>query len=124
MDVYLYDVKTKYIGNHVKGWFRHYKRLASVTPGCVWGKPFDDADHFEFHPNWLGGANGPLLLKTREWAIQAALAEPGRAQLPNGEIGPVAEPEADEWMAFFWWAAGAGGKSPQADFLTAHPAPG
>src|ERR1043166_2445058 len=25
MDVYLYDNKTKYIGNKVKGWYRHYK---------------------------------------------------------------------------------------------------
>lgn len=99
MDVYLYDATGKYIDNHVKGWYKEYKKLAKYARanGFVWGESFGDgdADHFEFHPNWPGGAGGDFLTRTRDWALE--LAEGG----------------AGSWLDFFWWAAGAGGAAPE-----------
>jgi hypothetical protein len=125
MDVYLYDKNAKYIDNHVKGWYRLYKRLASAASGCVWGENFGDgdADHFEYHPNWIRGADGKLLGKVKEWAIKAALSIPGKGTLPNGQLGPVPEPDMSAWLPFFWWAAGAGGTPPPGDFLSKNPPP-
>jgi hypothetical protein len=125
MDVYLYDKNAKYIDNHVKGWYREYKRLASAASGCIWGENFGDgdADHFEYHPKWISGADGKLLHKVKEWAIEAALAVPGAGTLPNGQFGPVTEPDRSQWMPFFWWAAGAGGTPPPGDFLNKKPVP-
>jgi hypothetical protein len=124
MDVWLYDRDHSYIDNHVKGWYKQYKRLAgaAIAEGFVWGEAFGDgdSDHFEFHPNWEKGANGSFLLAVKVWAEQAALALPG-ATLPAGQAGPPREPDSSAWMPFFWWAAGAGGSPPLAGVSTALP---
>jgi hypothetical protein len=127
MDVYLYDRYGRYIDNHVKGWYRLYKQLGKVAirSGFVWGEGFGDgdADHFEYHPKWNGGAGGTFLGQVKDWAMQAAMSEPGAATLANGQIGPVTEPEMDKWLPYFWWAAGASKASPPQDFLASNRPP-
>jgi hypothetical protein len=123
MDVYLYDRKGAYIDNHVRGWYKQYKLLASAAVDLVWGAAFDDADHFEFHPNWGGGAKGKMLHGVKNWAEQAAMAISGASVLADGAIGPVPEPEPNAWLPYFWWAAGAGGVAPAPQFLASNPLP-
>ena len=127
MDVWLYDRKHSYIDNHVKGWYKQYKRLAeaAIAEGFVWGEAFGDgdSDHFEFHSNWEEGANGTFLLNVKAWAELAALTLPG-AGLPAGQFGPPREPDPSVWMPFFWWAAGAAGSQPPAEFLAQNRPPG
>lgn len=105
MDVYLYDAKGKVIDNHVKGWYKEFKKLAKffTSNGFVWGANFGsgDSDHFEYHPNWPDGAGGDFLNKVRAWAMKLAAAENEKAKQST-----------NIWLEFFWWAAGAGGKSP------------
>jgi hypothetical protein len=111
MDVYLYDEKEKWIvpggQGATPGWYSEYQRLAAACSDFVWGANFDDADHFEFHPAWKGGADGPFLLRVKKWAQNAA----------------ASGPDANNWMPFFWWAAGAGGSPPPASFLAKNPPP-
>lgn len=126
MDVYLYDSKNKKIDYLVKGWHKQYKHLAksAIAAGFVWGESFKDANHFEFHPNWRRGLDGPFLLRVKAWAQQAAISRLGASTLANGEIGPVPSPSLSEseWMPFLWWAAGTGGNPPSAAFLASnHP---
>ncbi len=125
MDVWLYDSKGRYIDNHVKGWYKQYKQLASATTpeDLVWGEPFDDADHFEYHPNWESGVKGSQLLKIKAWAEQVAMTLPNAPSLLAGQIGPPPEPSPELWMPFFWWAVGAGGTEPPAEFLSRNPLP-
>jgi hypothetical protein len=127
MDVWLYDSKVRYIDNHVKGWYKQYKLLAksALGVGFVWGEGFGDgdADHFEFHPNWVQGANGDFLLQVKAWAQQAAVSLTGAGTLPNNVVSPVPTPSMAEWISFFWWAAGARGNPPPASFLANNPPP-
>jgi hypothetical protein len=131
MDVYLYDRNGHWIHDGVKGWYAQYKLLAKTADGMVWGQAFGmtrhskgdrrkkgDADHFEFHPNWSGGTDGPFLLKVKEWAQRAAGATPGA-----DTKGSQSQPKPAEWMPFFWWAAGAGGTAPPPSFLAKDPPP-
>jgi D-alanyl-D-alanine carboxypeptidase-like protein len=116
MDVYLFDRKGKYIDNKVKGWYKLYKILAEEAKreGFVWGENFGkgDADHFEYHPTWPRGANGKFLMKMKVWSEQTAAALPGASGLAPGAYGPPREPSPDDWMPFFWWAAGVEGTEP------------
>jgi len=126
MDVYLYDRKQRYIDNHVKGWYKQYKQLASaaIAEGFVWGESFDDSDHFEFHPKWDDGANGSFLLEVKVWAEQAAMTLPDAPSLPKNQFGPPPEPGPSLWMPIFWWAAGACGSPPPGEFLSKNSPPG
>jgi hypothetical protein len=123
MDVYLYDSKGKQTDNHVKGWYKEYKLMATAASELVWGEGFGsgDADHWEYHPNWPKGADGSLLLKVKAWAIQAAQSNAGVP--PGGPVKHVPEPNADKWMPYFWWAAGAGETEPPTAFLAKNPPP-
>ncbi len=129
IDVYLYDAKGRYIDNKVKGWYKLYKRLAKfmIAAGFVWGESFGsgDSDHFEYHPNWSGGAGGALLTKVKAWAIETASPPPAAAPSPAGDPSKAAgkaaptsaarkDPPLERWLPYFWWAAGAGGTAPPA----------
>jgi hypothetical protein len=102
MDVYLYDSKGKIIDNHVKGWYKEFKKLAGYTSAnnLVWGEPIGDSDHFEYHPKWAGLAGGDILKSTQKWAMDTSKA------------GEEATQTSIDWMLYFWWAAGAGGQLP------------
>jgi hypothetical protein len=133
MDVWLYDPKNRYINNKTKGWYKLYKLLAKACSLFLWGEPFDDADHFEFHPNWLQPAKGKSLVQLRDWAIHAALdngklvkydalaseaaggAQRQRDFIPESEVN---------WLEYFWWAAGArGGETPPDEYLASNRPP-
>lgn len=134
MDVYLYDEKGRYIDNHTKGWYKLYTKLARACSDFLWGEPFDDADHFEYHPNWPDPVKGTLLMPARDWAMRAAVQNgkltqydaqapkvPGRGEaqrdfIPISDIG---------WLPYFWWAAGAkqGAEAPPDSYLASNPRP-
>jgi hypothetical protein len=134
MDVWLYDRKNQYIDNHTKGWYKLYKVLAAACSALLWGEPFDDADHFEYHPKWLKPAKGKSLVKLRDWAIQAAVSNAKLvkydALAPEAVRGGnqrqndfIAESDVD-WMPYFWWAAGArGGETPPDTYLASNRPP-
>lgn len=109
MDVWLYDSKGRQIEPPQKGWYGLYKRLAKAAPEFFWGEPFDDADHFEYHPNWRDAAKGTFLISVRKWALQAADA--------NGKTGDSG------WLPYFWWAAGAQGDAPPDSYLASQRPP-
>lgn len=135
MDVWLYDQRHHYIDNHVKGWYKLYTKLAKACSDFIWGEPFDDADHFEYHPNWPNPLKGTLAAPARDWAMRAAVQ--------NGKLteydaqAPEATPnhgktERDfipineiEWLPYFWWAAGAelGATAPPDTYLASNPRP-
>ena len=133
MDVWLYDRKNRYIDNHTKGWYSQYKLLAKAASAFLWGAPFDDADHFEYHPNWKKPANGKHLESVRKWAMRAAVAqnqtvkynavattEPNQPPTMRDFI-----PESDiRWLPYFWWAAGAKSEErPSEAYLANNKAP-
>jgi hypothetical protein len=114
MDVWLYDAKGRYIDNKVKGWYKLYKHLAQAASAFLWGAPFDDADHFEYHPNWQKPAKGKHLVTVKEWSLRAAMAQgkkteyDARADATRRDQAADFIPEQDiNWMPYFWWAAGA-----------------
>lgn len=101
MDVYLYDADGGIIDsdNSKKhpDWYKQVKQFANTyMSDFVWGEPIADTDHFEYHPNWSGLAAGTTLLSTRDWAQKAA----------GGKT------DFTEWIDYFWWKAGAGGREP------------
>jgi D-alanyl-D-alanine carboxypeptidase len=104
MDVYLYDAGGRLIETPRKGWYEAYKELAGylTSQGLVWGEPINDTDHFEYHPNWNGLAGSELLERNRRWAMKTASA-----------VDEAAQANVADWLAFFWWAAGAGGTAPE-----------
>jgi hypothetical protein len=138
MDVYLYDEKGTIIDNNSspKTWYKLFKQLNShLSPqNFVWGEPINDADHWEYHPNWTGLAGGATLDKARKEAMEAAeavdkaaaaaAATPAPAATTTPATGtapaattPTATPAATtatktDWMQYFWYAAGAGGTAP------------
>jgi hypothetical protein len=134
MDVWLYDHKNRYVEPPVKGWYALYKRLAEACSGFVWGEPFNDADHFEYHPNWPKPANGKFLIAVRNWAMRASVtndklvkydalapeAQPGGSSALNDFI-----PESDtNWLPYFWWAAGATrGNAPPEKYIASNRPP-
>jgi hypothetical protein len=134
MDVWLYDGKDRYINNKRKGWYKLYKLLARACSSFLWGEPFDDADHFEYHPNWRQPAKGKTLVQLRDWAIRAAL-DNGKlvkydALAPEAVAGGAESqrdfiPESDvNWLEYFWWAAGArGGDTPPDNYLASNRPP-
>lgn len=100
MDVYLYDADGGMIDSDNKkkhpDWYKQVKQFAKTYMGeFVWGEPIDDTDHFEYHPNWNGLA-GAELMATRDWAQKVA----------DGKTDYL------EWIDYFWWKAGAGGREP------------
>ena len=134
MVVWLYDKKRRYIDTHVKGWYGQYKKLAKAASVFLWGEPFDDSDHFEYHPNWKKPAGGDLLKKVRDWAMRAALANGQTVQYDalatearRGRSDAQYDfiPENDIlWLPYFWWAAGAKGvDSPSPTYLAANQPP-
>jgi hypothetical protein len=102
----------------------------------VWGEPINDADHWEYHPNWTGLAGGATLDKARKEAMEAAEAvdkaaaaaaapaalaaattTPATGTAPAATTAtatPVAATTVTktDWMQYFWYAAGAGGTAP------------
>ena len=134
MDVWLYDHKNRHAEAPVRGWYAAYKHLAETCSHFVWGGPFDDADHFEYHPNWSRPARGKFLIAVRNWAMNAAVANgrlvkydalalealPGGASAENDFI-----PESDiNWLPYFWWAAGAaGGDAPPNKYIASNRPP-
>jgi hypothetical protein len=132
MDVWLYDHKNRYIDNHVKGWYKQYKLLAKAASALLWGEPFDDSDHFEYHPGWKKPAKGKHLLHVRDWAIRAAAANrklakqyelPEHSDKAKLQYESIAESDSG-WLSYFWWAAGAkDGEQPPAEYLAANKPP-
>jgi hypothetical protein len=156
MDVYLVDEKTnKYIDNNTspKTWYKLFKQLNThlKAQNFVWGEPINDADHWEYHPNWSGLAGGTELDKARKEAMEAAeavdkaaaaaaaAATPAPAAAPAPTAGAAATPAATaatpapaptaaatttktDWMQYFWYAAGAGGTAPPPKVETPKPA--
>lgn len=134
MDVWLYDHKNRYIDNSVKGWYKLYKQLAKAASAFLWGEPFDDSDHFEYHPNWKKPAGGHHLVGVRNWAMKAAVANNKLvkydALAPEARAGGAQAqydfiPESDMlWLPYFWWAAGAkGADQPPAKYLASNRPP-
>jgi hypothetical protein len=134
MDVWLYDRKKRHLEPPMKGWYAQYKQLAKACSKFIWGEPFDDADHFEYHPNWPKPAKGKFLISVRKWAMQAAAAN-GRL-VKYDALAPEAAPggagaqrdfidESDMlWQPYFWWAAGAsGGDAPPSTYMASNKAP-
>jgi hypothetical protein len=122
IDIWLYDAGGHYISNKVKGWYKLYKRMNKAAKDFVWGEPFNDADHWEYHPKWSGPATGKFLLSVKEWAMKAVSS--AAAPAPAGKPGAAtSEPELARWLPYVWWAAGAGGVAPPATFLTKNPPP-
>jgi hypothetical protein len=131
MDVWLYDRKHKYIDTKVKGWFALYKLLAKACSPFLWGEPFDDSDHFEYHPNWVKPAKGDLMIPVRDWAIKARRAATQESSALEN-LGHKSPSEKDllgdglikEWLPYFWWAAGAAeDHTPSAAYLTSNRPP-
>jgi hypothetical protein len=139
MDVYLVDEKTNnYIDNNTspKTWYKLFKQLNThlKAQNFVWGEPINDADHWEYHPNWSGLAGGTELAKARKEAMEAAEAVDKAAAATAAATPAPAAPTADaaaaktptpatattaaasatktDWMQYFWYAAGAGGTAP------------
>lgn len=106
MDVWLYDQNSRHIEPPAKGWYRQYKLLAKACSAFIWGEPFDDADHFEYHPKWAKPAGGDLLLQARTWAQKAA---------SGGAAAGPSDISETKWLPFFWWVAGARGGDPPPD---------
>lgn len=136
MDVWLYDRKNRYITDksYPGSWLASYKQLAGACSSFVWGESFNDADHFEYHPNWRKPATGKHLTAVRDWAMRAAVANDQLVKYDARAVealagGPNAQydfvPESDiNWLPYFWWAAGAkGGNAPPDKYLAAHPPP-
>lgn len=134
MDVWLYDRKGHYIDNHVKGWYKLYAHLAKSLSAFLWGDKFDDADHFEYHPDWPKPARGADLKAAHNWAIQAASQSPNKSPfnlpasspgLPGAKTQSKPNQQSDvDWKPYFWWALGASSNdSPSDAFLSTSPRP-
>jgi hypothetical protein len=126
LDCYAHDEKGKVIDSDWsgKGWFKIFRKFEKIMKkqNLVSGEPFNDAGHFEYHPNWSGGAKGAHLKKVKKWAIDVATA--AAPEKPAGTAAKAAaEPDIKDWMPYFWWAAGAGGTAPSAQILKKHPVP-
>ncbi|HUO06862.1 MAG TPA: M15 family metallopeptidase [Phycisphaerae bacterium] len=132
MDVYPHDAQAHRVDNTYKGtfkgwtkgwWYKQAKAIAVAASDFVWGANFGkgDSDHLEYHPNWSGGAGAAFLREVKVWAEKAAGAADGKG---DGKTpGPPEEPAEEKWMPYLWWAAGAGGTAPSAEYLAKHPAP-
>jgi hypothetical protein len=119
MDAYAHDANGSRIDSNWKGgkWFKEFRKFERIMlkHGFVSGESFNDAGHFEYHPKWRGGAGKSLLHAVHQWAIDAA------DEAAPAQNGP--EPDYDQWIPYFWCAAGAGGKMPPPGFLKDNPIP-
>jgi len=134
MDVWLYDNRNRHVEPPAKGWYILYKLLAKACSRFLWGEPFDDADHFEYHPNWPKPAKGKFLDGVRNWAMSAAVANGQLVQYdaltPEGSRGGssaesdfISESEIN-WLPYFWWAAGVkGGNAPPNNYTASNKPP-